>query len=118
MISNDSRKAIYNKLIEIYGVIAYNNNNNSMPNISYKMSSTSKQNENNILSSLLEISIISNQYNFEIIGNYADYYVNALDNETLTYNNVYVKIFLDSKIEQEIDEVIKKIVLTFNVKIL
>lgn len=120
MVSNDSRKAIYNKLLEVYSNISYNNNksNDSMPQISYKMSYTNKIFENNILSSQLEISLVSNEYNFETIGNYGDYYVEALNNETLTFNNVYVKISLDNKQEIEIDEVIKKLVLVFNVKIL
>lgn len=120
MISNDSRKAIYDKLLEIYGNVAYNNNKSSddMPHISYKLSNTTNQNESNILNSQLEISIVSNQYNFELLGNYGDTYINSLDKETLTYNNIYVRISLDNKQEVEIDEVIKNLVLTFNVKIL
>jgi hypothetical protein len=89
-----------------------------MPNISYKMAITTKPYENNIYVSQLEISIVSNAYNFETIGNYGDYYVQSLDQQTLTSNSIYVKLFLDSKQEIEIDEVIKKLVLIFNVKIM
>lgn len=120
MTSNDSRKAIYDKLLEVYGTIAYNNNNSSdtMPQISYKLANTIKPFENNILTSSLEISITSNQYNFESLGNYGDSYVLALNEESLNYNGTYVKIKLENKQEIEIDEVIKSLVLTFNVKIL